>query len=253
MAQVLIESFVFRAFIVLSIVLAACEPRTVTVKAALPGFDGVEAPVANLPIVILPYDRDSILRTLEAAAPDRRPHTQELDSLFALWREPFGRYARTSWLVKAITDSLARLRARLDSLPRNAPAYQELYRHFADLTDSLRLARERSEPARQELDRLRRRLIPKVDSLRRDVTVWENSTFRRYESLVGNLTQTQDPLADTTGADGKVSLHLKDGRWYVYAWTWDPGDPYSEWYWNVPVTGDSVVLDARSGKRRPRY
>jgi hypothetical protein len=97
LAQVLIESFVFRAFIVLSIVLAACEPRTVTVKAALPGFDGVEAPVANLPIVILPYDRDSILRTLEAAAPEKRPHTQELDSLFALWREPFGRYARTSW------------------------------------------------------------------------------------------------------------------------------------------------------------
>jgi hypothetical protein len=26
-----------------------------------------------------------------------------------------------------------------------------------------------------------------------------------------------------------------------------------EWYWNAPIVGDTVLLDSRSGRRRPRY
>ena len=92
-----------------------------------------------------------------------------------------------------------------------------------------------------------------MDSLRREVTAWENSTFRRYESIVTDLTTTRNPIADTTEQNGRAEVRLKPGEWWVYAWTWDPGDPYSEWYWNVPVRGDSVVLDARSGRRRAKY
>lgn len=209
--------------------------------------------MAHLAFVVLPYDRDSILGLLEKAAPSPRPHTRQLDSLFALWREPFARYARASYRARELGESLAVLRARLDSLPRNAPTYAALYGTFGALTDSLTAAHLRGEPARQELERLRRRVIPAVDSLRRDVTAWENSTFQGYESMVGELTTTRDAIADTTGADGRASLRLKDGAWWVYAWSWDPGDPYRQWYWNVPVRGGTVALDARSGRQRPSY
>jgi hypothetical protein len=244
---------VVRKLIVLIVILAACEQRKVEVRASLPGLDGMEAPVAHLAFVVLPYDRDSILALLEKAAPTPRPHTRQLDSLFALWREPFTRYARASYRAQEIAESLAVLRHRLDSLPRNAPDYPALYGAFGALNDSLAAARKQGEPARLELERLRRRVIPAVDSLRRDVTAWENSTFRNYESLVDELTTTRDAVADTTGADGRSSLRLKDGAWWVYAWTWDAGDPYRQWYWNVPVRGNKVDLDPRNGVRRPSY
>lgn len=235
------------------VALTGCEPSRTEVRASLPGFDGVEAPVPNLAFVVLPYDRDSILTVLESAAPSPRPHTRILDSLFAVWREPFARYAGASFRAKEITESLAVLRRRLDSLPRNAPEYTGLYGEFAALSDSLNAAKLQGEPARLELDRLRRRVIPRVDSLRRAVTAWENSTFQGYESIVGTLTRARDPISDTTGADGRASVRLPPGDWWIYAWTWDPGDPYREWYWNLPIRGETIVLDAGSGKRRAKY
>jgi hypothetical protein len=30
-------------------------------------------------------------------------------------------------------------------------------------------------------------------------------------------------------------------------------DPNAEWYWNVPVQGDSLILSPENGRRRPRY
>lgn len=215
-------------------------------------MDGSEAPVPDLELVALPYDRDSVLAALEAKATPR-PHTRVLDSLFGLWRTPFLRYARASYRSQQLRDSLAHLRRRLDSLPRNAPGYQSLYHQFGALTDSLKIATDSSEPARIALDKQRAVILPRIDSLRRLVTAWENSTFRNYDSIVKVLAGMREPIGTTTGADGRATLTLGSGPWWIYAWAWDEGDPYSRWYWNVPVTGDSVVLDQRTGRRRPQY
>lgn len=218
----------------------------------MPAFDGGEAPVPHLKLVALPYDRDSVLASLEAGAP-ARPHTRELDSLFALWREPFVAYSRATFFAGKYRAALARLRLQLDSLPRGAPEYASLYRQFGELTDSLAAAESLAAPAGKELERRRASLLPRIDSLRREVSAWENSTFRDYESRVKDLAGTREPLAGETGADGRATLKLSPGRWWIYAWVWDEGDPYSRWYWNVPVTGDSVILDSRTGRRKPQY
>ncbi|MEO8200520.1 MAG: hypothetical protein ABI679_08385 [Gemmatimonadota bacterium] len=242
----------FRYLFMVLVCLAACESSRIHVRASIPSLEGEDAPVANLPLVALPYNRDSILQVLESAGTPR-PRTRELDSLFAIWRRPFAEYARSSVRVMRLRDSLAGLHRQLDSLPRNSPQYQSLYLRFASLTDSMEAARLRGEPARKELDKLRASVFPRIDSLRREVTTWENSTFRNYDSIVKRLAENQQPLADTTGADGTADLKVGPGRWWIYAWSWDEGDPYSRWYWNVPVNGDSVILDARSGQKRPRY
>lgn len=222
-------------------------------RASIPDLDGNETPLANLALVVLPYDRDSILHSLEARAPTPRPHVRELDSLFAAWREPFARFAALSYRTHDLEDSLARIRSRLDSLPRNAPEYQTWYRRFGALNDSLDRLQRAAEPVRRELDRLRRTVVPRIDSLRREVTRWENSTFQGYESLAGLFTRTANPAADTTGPLGTATITVRPGRWWVYAWTWDPEDPYRRWYWNVPVGEDTVFLNAQTGQRKPRY
>ena len=73
----------------LLVALVACKPRDVVIQVAIPGPDSVDAPVAKLGLVALPYDRDSLLATFEAKNPRPAALTQQLDSLFQAYRAPF--------------------------------------------------------------------------------------------------------------------------------------------------------------------
>lgn len=237
-------------------VLGACEGgRDVAVRASIPGLDSSDTPVSGVGLVALPYDRDSVLRSLEQAATTPRPATARLDSLFAAFRGPFNRYASVSLRLNRLADSAERLKARLDSLPRSAPEYGRLYAALEGLADTLASARRERGTAGAELDSARAAFVSESESLRTAVRHWEDSTYQGYDSIVRNLAsrRRQEPLTDTTDARGWASLHLGPGRWWIYARSWDAGDPNAEWYWNVPVEADTVLLSAETGRRRPRY
>jgi hypothetical protein len=227
----------------------------VAVRVAIPGADSVEAPVPNLPLVFLPYDRDSVIAALEARAPTPRPNARTLDSLFDKFRGPFEAYAAAAGRAGKLRDSLEGIKRRLDSLPRNAPEYKAQYLRFSAGFDSLKGLERLRDQKQQDLEKARNRLSPRIDSLRMEMRQWEATTYRGYDSLTTQLAKTRgrQPIGDSTGADGRTRLRLVGKPWWVYARSWDAQDPNQEWYWNVPVTGDSVVLDSRTGKRRPRY
>lgn len=236
--------------------LMACErPRDVAVRVSIPGPDSVETPVTGVGLVALPYDRDSVLAALEANARAPRPDTTALDSLFRAFRVPFVRYTGTLQRTERLRDSLDALRARLDSLPRNTPAYRDLYAAFSRLGDSLAAAQKRTEQARQALDRARGDFLDRSESLRAAIRNWEDSTYRGYDSITRGLAtrRRQDPRTDTTGGDGWARFELPPGAWWIYGRSWDATDPNAEWYWNVPVTGDTLLLSSRTGKQRRRY
>jgi hypothetical protein len=221
----------------------------------IPGPDSIPTPVSGLGLVALPYDRDSVLGALEARAPTGRPPTAELDTLFAQFRGPFAAYSRAAFEAGQLRDTLATLRAKLDRLPRNAPEYRELYASFGRLSEELKEVEAREAETRQALDAARRRFVSRSDSLRARMRAWEDSAYAGYDSIVRGITARSGraAVADTTGPTGHASLTLRGKPWWIYARSWDATDPNSEWYWNVPVTGDTVVLDPRSGRRRPRY
>jgi hypothetical protein len=234
----------------------ACErPRDVAVRVSIPGPDSVETPVTGVGLVALPYDRDSVLAALEASAATPRPDTSALDSLFRAFRVPFVTYTGTVQRAERLRDSLDRLRTRLDSLPRNTPEYRDLYAGFSRLNDSLAAAQQRTERARQGLDRARADFVGRSESLRARIRHWEDSTYRGYDSITRNLAarRRQDPRTDTTGGDGWARFELPGGDWWIYGRSWDATDPNAEWYWNLPVTGDTMLLSSRSGRQRRRY
>jgi hypothetical protein len=236
--------------------LTACErPRDVAVRVSIPGPDSVETPVTGVGIIALPYNRDSVLAALEQRASSARPDTAALDSLFRAFRVPFASYAAAVQRTEVLRDSLERLRLALDSMPRNTPEYRERYAAFSRLDDSLAAARKTSERARQGLDRARAEFAERGDPLRARIRHWEDSTYRGYDSIVENLARSQgrDAVTDTTGSTGWAHLTLPSGRWWIYARAWDTSDPNAEWYWNVPVQEDTVLLSSRTGRRRPRY
>lgn len=245
-----------RWLIVVALTLAACtRGREVQVEVAIPGPDSVDAPVAHIQLIALPYDRDSILKALQGDRLRPEPLTTTLDSLYTRFRKPFGVYALRAYQVQTLSRNQAYLRQQLDSLTRNAPGYDSLYRAFTRYVDTILTVRKLRDVAQDELAIARIDLGPTIDSLRKIMIRWEDSTYHGYDSVTKALGGGigREPFADSTGANGKVTLKLPIGNWWIYARSWDAWDPHSEWYWNVPVTSERVVLDRTTGHRRPRY
>lgn len=235
---------------------AACEhPRTVAVRVSIPGPDSVETPVTGIGLVALPYDRDSVLAALERTARTPRPDTTELQRLFREFRGPFTAYTGSAFAAGQLRDSLERLKSRLDSMPRGSDEYRERYAEFGRLTDSLTALQRRTEKRRAELDRARAAFVTRSESLRAAIRHWEDSTYVGYDSITDAIAaqRHREAVTDTTGADGWVHFTLSEGPWWIYGRSWDATDPNAEWYWNVPVTADTILLSSRTGRQRPRY
>lgn len=225
------------------------------VRVSIPDADSLETPAAGVGVIALPYDRDSVLASLEARAASPRPSTAALDSLFARFRGPFTRYTRLAYAASRLRDSLNVLRKAHDTLPADSPQGRTRATRLRQLTDSLAMAERSTLRARDDLDRARAEFVRRSDSLRARVRQWEDSTYRGWDSVVHSLTTARgrEAATDTTGDTGWAQFTLRPGPWWLYARAWDTSDPNAEWYWNVPVTQDTVLLSSRTGERRPRY
>ena len=239
-----------------AVALAGCErEHDIAVRVSIPDADSRETPAAGVGVVALPYNRDSVLASLEASASTPRPQTAALDTLFARFRGPFTRYTSVAYAGSKLRDSLDLLRQELAATPRDSPQYRPLSARVGRMSDSLSTIETQVQLARRELDRARSRFVSRSESLRTVVRHWEDSTYRGYDSIVENLTNSsrREAATDTTGDTGWAHFTLAPGRWWLYARAWDTSDPNAEWYWNVPVEGDTVLLSSRTGQRRPRY
>jgi hypothetical protein len=238
------------------VVLPGCgTERTVAVRVSIPDVDSLETPAAGVGVIALPYDRDSVLASLEARARTPRPNTAALDSLFARFRGPFTRYTRLSYAASKLRDSLNILRGEQERLPAGSPPHRTHTAQIRLLSDSLDAVERRAERSRADLDRARSEFVSRSESLRARVRQWEDSTYRGWDSIVQSLTTARgrEATTDTTGDTGWAQFTLRPGSWWLYARAWDTSDPNAEWYWNVPVDQDTVLLSSRTGKRRPRY
>lgn len=209
----------------IALALGACGGDEIVIEAAIPDETGAPAPLAGLRLVFLPYDRDSVIAVLENRAPSARPSGARLDSLLDAFREPFNEYLRVSAALTRVTDSATR----------------------RTLEDSVTRARERLNFTRDRLD-------PAIDTERVRIRAWEDTALRSYDSIGGSLVRQsyRDAIVDSTRADGRVRIVLKGGPWWVTARAIMVSDPNREWYWNLRLTGDTVRLDAKSGRAVPR-
>jgi hypothetical protein len=238
------------ALVLVSVAASACRTsRQVAVRVSIPGADTRETPAAGVGVIALPYDRDSVLSSLAARARTPRPATSELDTLFARFRAPFTRYTHVALRATQLRDSLEQLRESAGSSSRAVSA------DIRRLEDSVRAVDRQLDRARAELDRARADFQNRGESLRTAVRSWEDSTYRGYDSIVERLTKAQgrDAETDTTNQTGWAHLTLSPGRWWIYARAWDTSDPNAEWYWNIPVQDDTVLLSSRTGQRKAKY
>ncbi len=229
--------------------------RQVSVRVSIPNADSMETPAAGVGVIALPYDRDSVLASLEARARTPRPSTAALDSLFARFRGPFTRYTAVSYALSKLRDNLDQARRELEATSPGSDKNRELSTRVRQLTDSVRQVEARAERARRALDQARTEFVSRSETLRAAVRNWQDSTYQGWDSIVERLSSARGRVAstDTTDNTGWAHFRLRPGRWWLYAQAWDTSDPNAEWYWNVPVEADTVLLSSRTGRRRARY
>lgn len=207
-----------------------------TVSIEVPDLDGTLTPASGIVVTALPFDRDSLVLTMEARAGSGRPGTRALDSLFALYREPFLEYFQAGQAREAARDSLA----------SGAVSQAEHDRVEA-----------RYQAARAALQRVRDQVDPAIDSLRAEVREWEHSTYRGFDTLARSLSEGRGRavVTDTTDAQGVALLRIPPStlQWRVTASAWNVSDPNSVWYWSVAADGDSIALNPENAVKRGRY
>lgn len=229
--------------------LAACSSPEVVAEASLEQEGSAEPLVLeNLPVRLLPYDRDAIFDSLAAIADEPEPQIppeileqqQQVQDAQIAWQE-----AETRW--STVRDSLRTLSTQLQTMQqrglRNTPQYAQAFARFGTLETEERQVKLRRDEAFARFDQLQRASLTRSDSIRVVRQAWADNAFAEFNEIVeARLTELGlEEHVDTTNARGIVVFEVPEGDWWVYGrYTM----PYQELYWNLPidVVGDSVYV-----------
>jgi hypothetical protein len=239
---------------VLVLGMVGCEQPQVVVEVGITAEGSGEVlPLPDLPVRLLPYDREAVLDSLEAASKEPQPpippellaQQQQVQLAQSAWREAEGRLASVRDSIRAINERLSTgaassaetLRARLQSLDAEEQRVnQEMQLAFA------------------QFDSLQQETTAATDSIRNLRDTWAQQAFADFNQVIAAKLQRagRGEHADTTDAGGIASFRAENGRWWVYArYTL----PYEELYWNIPIDTSSdsthVVLTRENAEVRP--
>jgi septal ring factor EnvC (AmiA/AmiB activator) len=164
-------------------ILAACGGSELTVM-VLAGEGDELQPVADLPIELLPFNRDSVFEMLAAQAEEPEPQIPadlraQFDSVAAMqevWRATEAEWAEAR-------EALQNLSGRLQRLDRRSREYQQLYRQFDGLESTERRLNNTRQQAFQAFDELQRQTLGRADSVRAVTEAWEDIAFMDYMDI----------------------------------------------------------------------
>jgi hypothetical protein len=217
--------------------LAACGDAEVIVHAQqIEASDGGETrALKDLPVRLLPYDRDALFDSLQAAHPTPQPAIPDtllkLREAMAAAHAEWNR-AEHSWGI--MRDSLAKISKSLEGLSRAGGEYRVLYRDFQSLEPQEVAMRKQMDAAFARFTALQSEVVTQADEVRLLRESWEDEVYAPVDQLIyARLKELgRKEMADTTAATGVAQFKAAPGQWWVTA-RYDL--PYEELYWNLPV------------------
>lgn len=217
--------------------------------------------MSALDITALPFDPDRLLDSLTTAAPTPRPDFGQLEQELRAYArpadDPFKELNRP-W--RALRDSVVALSDSLFAMDRGTPQYAALYERFRQSYARLADRASERDAALRRLGAsdlgLARRAQAAADSLRR----WEYDAYEGYaDAAAAAIADAGARVVEgTTDGDGRVTLRVDPGRWWLVTRLPDPENPFLEYYWNAAVTVTRLVpvrvpLNPGNGERRWRH
>jgi hypothetical protein len=247
-------------FALVPLALSACGNPQVFVEASYTEEGAAERRLlADLPVRLLPYDRDAIFDSLEAAFAEPEPsippevlqQQQVVQQAQTEWRRAEERWTTVRDSLRVLSDGLQRMQQQ--GL-RGTPQYRQAFEQFNRLDDEEDRVQAQMNQAFGRFDQLQRTALAQADSIRVVREAWAERAFSDFDRVVADrLRQSgREEMADTTNAQGVSRMRVPAGRWWVYArYTL----PFQELYWNIPieVSGDStgIVLNEQNAQIRP--
>lgn len=220
---------------------------------------GQSIPLPEVPIQLLPYDRDAIFDSLEAAYGTPEPPIPpdliaQRQQIVAAQQEQTELETR----LQSLQDSLRVVSERTQQMQEqnllDTPEYREVFETFSRLDREVESVKQAVDSAQARVTALQQATIARADSLRAVRDAWADEAFRDFQQVADAKIEQRgvEPVADTTNADGIAVFEVPEGQWWVYG---RYALPYEELYWNEPieVTGDSIhiELNEENAERRP--
>jgi hypothetical protein len=246
-----------------SLLPAACGPGQVAVVAEIdvpdPEVEGAMTtrPIADTEIQVLPFNRDAVFDSLTdafgspepAIPPDLLAAQEEISEAQRVWRA-----AEAAW--GAGRDRLQRITDEMEGLNRGEARYNQLYQEFQDVDLQVARAERTKDQAFEAFTDLQEGYIQRADSMRLVRDQWADDAFAdAFDIFAMKLRESgREIVVDTTNAEGAALMDVPPGQWWVYA---RYELPFSELYWNIPVTverGDplQVRLTRETAEIRPK-
>jgi len=254
------KRFLVLVAILVPLITAACGQPPLVVEAAITdGSTGERLALGELPIRLLPYDRDAIFDSLEQAYPVPEPQIpaelvaarQQVQEAQSAWRTAEDRWS-------TVRDSLRILQEQLRGLEsqglRGTPNYAQGFARFTALEQLERQVNQEQQQAFALFDQLQQATLTTTDSIRVQRDMWAEEAFADFNTVILEKLRASggEEFVDTTDAQGMAVFTLPTGNWWIFG---RYALPYEELYWNVPVevTGDSaaVQLNRENAEIRP--
>jgi hypothetical protein len=227
--------------------LGACGGGEIVVNAHLDQSMSDETmTLSELPVRIIPFDRDAIFDSLAQAYPEPEPEIP--DSIFDLRERVISaqsvwRRAESQW--STLRDSLQAISDRMSGMDQSSGEYFALFQDFNRIEGRVNDLEETSNAAFDEFNDLQQRLNTSSREIQIARRNWSDEVFASVDSIFAVRTEALglEEVWDTTGAEGMVRfLGVPSGEWWVNA---RYERQFDELYWNVPVQveGDSVMVD----------
>lgn len=238
-------------------VLTACGGGEVVVQGQVQNAEGQVRALRDLPVELLPYDRDAVFDSLENAYATPMP---AIPAALASLQDSISR-AQTEWseaeaVWAAGRDSLQQLRRGMDALNPMSPQYRVLFGQFNELEGQVNAADRTKQAAFARFNQLQQRYNSAADSIQLLRDQWADAAFADVDEALMAREDASGrlPMADTTDANGTVRFTgVKAGQWWVHA---RYELPFEELYWNIPVEvgGDptQVQLTRETAQVRPK-
>jgi hypothetical protein len=232
-----------------AVLLAAGCGSSVTVVVTTEGADGPEAQ-ANVPIQVLPFNRDSVFDALDTQASTPRPQMsaelqaerERVNDLQAQWQSVNREWADAR-------DNLQQLSTRLQNMDSRDPDYRRLFDQFNQGESVVnRLTRE-LDSSFEAFTNAQEAVAVATDSFKIVRDLWEDEAYAGYFDIQTQLLGGAEVLEDTTDASGHASVSISGGDWWVSSRL---PTAAGELYWNVLVSGDTVTLNESNGVTRDR-
>jgi len=242
------KRFLLLVAILVPMLATGCGQPQLVVEAAIDDGTGERLALGDLPIRVLPYDRDAVFDSLEAAYGQPEPPVppeilaaqQQVQEAQEAWRRSEERWSTVRDSLRTLSDALQQMGTQ--GL-RGTPQYAQAFARFGTLETEERQVNQQMQAAFDRFDQLQQQTLQASDSVRVARDMWAETAFRDFNQVIAQKLREsgREEYADTTRQGGIARMRVPQGRWWVYGrYTL----PYEELYWNVPVevAGDSTYI-----------